>query len=877
MRDITDRKQAEEALRASERKYRLLTETMHDIVWTTDLNLRTTYVSPSVEKVLGFTVEERLAQDSRAQMTPESYARVQDLLCRELDRERENPGDPERTLTVEVEYYHKNGSTVWLENLISAVRNAEGSIVAIHGVSRNITDRKKAERRLQESEEKYRNLVENAGAVMFSIGAEGNISYLSPAFESVFGRNPSELIGQAIATCVHPDDLPEIARRAARVLTGVPDAEPLEWRVVLPWSGELRWVRVYSQPAFKGTSIVGLQGIMVDITDRKQAEEAIRESERRYRLLAENSTDVIWTTDLNLKTTYVSPSITRLSGRTAEEAMRETLKDVFTPASASLIKDALTEMVLRNRDERDGSISRVLELEIKYKDGSTIWTEATITLIPAQDGQPECILGVTRDITHRVLAEEAMRESEKRYRLLAENATDMIWVTDLNLKPTYISPSVSRLLGYSAEEAMVGTLEAAVAPASVDRSVKAFRQAMAAPAQELPGPTSSQRLELEFLHKDGSTIWLDTTLGFIRDADGQPVEIMGVLRDVTERRKAEKALRVSEERFRHLIDTTSDWVWETNEQGIYTYVSPMIHEILGYLPEEVLGREPSAIMSPRSASRMAKVFGSAVTSGTPFTFVEVTFMHKDGRQVTVEISGVPFFDEGGTVVRGYRGIARDITQRKLAEEQVQQSYQNLQRMLEGTIQAITLMVETRDLYTAGHQQRVTQLACAIAQEMGLSNERIQMIQMAGRLHDLGKLFIPIEILSKPGQLNEMELAIIKTHPRASFDILKNIEFPWPVADVVLQHHERVNGSGYPSGLSGEDILLEARILAVSDVVEAMSSHRPYRPALGVEKALKEIVQNKGILYDPDVVSACLRVFWEKHLVLGEETAEASAR
>ena len=198
-------------------------------------------------------------------------------------------------------------------------------------------------------------------------------------------------------------------------------------------------------------------------------------------------------------------------------------------------------------------------------------------------------------------------------------------------------------------------------------------------------------------------------------------------------------------------------------------------------------------------------------------------------------------------------------------------------MLEGTIQAITLMVETRDLYTAGHQQRVTQLACAIAQEMGLSNERIQMIQMAGRLHDLGKLFIPIEILSKPGQLNEMELAIIKTHPRASFDILKNIEFPWPVADVVLQHHERVNGSGYPSGLRGEDILLEARILAVSDVVEAMSSHRPYRPALGVEKALKEIVQNKGILYDPDVVSACLRVFWEKHLVLGEETAEASAR
>ncbi|OGO08065.1 MAG: hypothetical protein A2Y61_06860 [Chloroflexi bacterium RBG_13_60_13] len=719
--------------------------------------------------------------------------------------------------------------------------------------------------------------MENAGAVMFSVAADGSISYLSPAFESIFGRDPSELIGQPFASCVHPEDLPEIAKRAARVLTGVPDTDPMEWRVVLPWSGELRWVRVYSQPALKGTSIVGLQGIMVDVTQRKQADEAICESERRYRLLAENSTDVIWTTDLNLRATYISPSITRLTGLSMEQAIRATLDEAFTPASARIMLDTLKTMANRDGCGQNGPASEVIELEMKSKDGSTIWTETTIALIPAQGGQPDCILGVTRDITHRILAEEALRESEKRYRLLAENATDMIWVTDLNLKPTYISPSVSRLLGYSAEEAMVGTLETAVAPASVGRATKAFAQAMATTKDEPAGPSPSQRLELEFVRKDGSAIWLDTTVGFIRDAEGQPVEIMGVLRDITERREAEKALRVSEERFRHLIDTTSDWVWETDEKSVYTYVSPRIHEILGYLPEEVLGRIPSVIMSSRSAGRMAKVFGSAVTSGMPFTFVEVTFMHKDGHQVTVEISGVPFFDEGGTVVRGYRGIARDITQRKLAEEQVQQSYQNLQRMLEGTIQAITMMVETRDLYTAGHQQRVTQLACAIAQEMGLSNERIQMIHMAGRLHDLGKIFIPIEILSKPGQLNEMELAIIKTHPRASFDILKNIEFPWPVADVVLQHHERVNGSGYPSGLRGEDILLEARILAVSDVVEAMSSHRPYRPALGVEKALKEIVQNKGILYDPDVVSACLRVFWEKHLVLGEESAEASVR
>jgi HD-GYP domain-containing protein (c-di-GMP phosphodiesterase class II) len=157
---------------------------------------------------------------------------------------------------------------------------------------------------------------------------------------------------------------------------------------------------------------------------------------------------------------------------------------------------------------------------------------------------------------------------------------------------------------------------------------------------------------------------------------------------------------------------------------------------------------------------------------------------------------------------------------------------------------------------------VTDLACAIAQAMGLTNQQIQPIHMAGLLHDVGKILLPTEILTKPGRLNEIEFAMIKSHPRAGYDILKSIDFPWPIARMVLQHHERVNGTGYPEGARGEDILLEARILAVADVVEAMSSHRPYRAALGVDKALDEIVQNSGILYDQQVVAACVRVFRE---------------
>jgi len=155
---------------------------------------------------------------------------------------------------------------------------------------------------------------------------------------------------------------------------------------------------------------------------------------------------------------------------------------------------------------------------------------------------------------------------------------------------------------------------------------------------------------------------------------------------------------------------------------------------------------------------------------------------------------------------------------------------------------------------------VTKLAYAISREMGLPNDQIQRVRIAGLLHDLGKIFIPTEILSKPGQLSEVEFAIIKSHPQAGYEILKNIEFPWPIADIVIQHHERMDGSGYPAGLKDEEIVMEARILTVADVVEAMSSHRPYRPALGLDKALKEIVNNKGVFYDANVVEACMRVF-----------------
>jgi putative nucleotidyltransferase with HDIG domain len=228
-------------------------------------------------------------------------------------------------------------------------------------------------------------------------------------------------------------------------------------------------------------------------------------------------------------------------------------------------------------------------------------------------------------------------------------------------------------------------------------------------------------------------------------------------------------------------------------------------------------------------------------------------------------SGIPdaFMEEEISFLNQVAGdIAVGIRSLRLAQG-LAESLNRLQAMMQQTVETIAAILEMRDPYTAGHQRGATRLACAIAAEMGLDADRIAGLRVAGFLHDIGKIVVPAEILNRPGQLNKYEFNIIKTHSQVGCDILKNIDFPWPVSAIVLQHHERLDGSGYPAGLTGSDICPEARILAIADVVEAMASHRPYRPSLGIGEALAEITRHKGTLYDHEGVEACIRLFKEK--------------
>jgi len=318
----------------------------------------------------------------------------------------------------------------------------------------------------------------------------------------------------------------------------------------------------------------------------------------------------------------------------------------------------------------------------------------------------------------------------------------------------------------------------------------------------------------------------------------------------------------SEERFRALGENSPDIIYTLDAKGALTYINPACESLLGYTKDEVIGKYFTDFIKKEDRQGLVHIFKRVRDKGEIVKNVIGSIIKKDGFPLPLSMSGSPNFDSQGNLI-GLVGTMKDIT---ALEENVDQ----LQAALEGTIDALSSIVESRDPYTAGHQRRVTGVACAIAEEMFLPEDIIQGIRIASMIHDIGKIYVPAEILNKPGNLSTLELDMMKTHPEVGHNILKNIRFTHPVAQIVYQHHEKLDGSGYPQGISGSDILLEAKIIAVADVVEAMSSHRPYRPSIGLKKALEEISKSSGVFYDPEVVDACLKLFREKSFKIDKE-------
>ena len=325
---------------------------------------------------------------------------------------------------------------------------------------------------------------------------------------------------------------------------------------------------------------------------------------------------------------------------------------------------------------------------------------------------------------------------------------------------------------------------------------------------------------------------------------------------------AHQKIKESEERFRSLSENAPDIIYTLGIKGKFTYINPVVETILGYRPEEIIGRYFIDIVRKEDVHRCIEFFKQVRDHQQTIKEEMGILLHKDGTERYFSFSCAPNFDSESHFI-GVVGTFKNMTDIRKSEMELKKSFEKLQSVMSSTIDAISIIVESRDPYTAGHQRRVTQLATAIAGELALSKEKIDLIRMGSLIHDIGKIYIPSEILTKPMKLNDIEYAMIKSHPEVARKILKQVDFIPTVVDMVYQHHERIDGSGYPRKLKRDDILIEARILAVADTVEAMATHRPYRASLGIEKALEEIENQRGILYDEAVADACLVLFREK--------------
>ena len=575
-------------------------------------------------------------------------------------------------------------------------------------------------------------------------------------------------------------------------------------------------------------------------SDRGQTEADLRESERKYRLIAENTADLIMILDMNMRFTYISPAVMRLRGFTVEEAMRQTIDQVLTPESLGLVQTVFENAMEREAGGlNDSNIIRMLELEHYRKDSSIAWMEVSLSFLRGREGKPEGVLIVSRDVTERKEAEEEMQKMAS----IVKHSIEVVSLTDPEGNMVFLNETGCRMLGIEPAR-MTGKSIMDIIPGELQPM---FRTQV----MSILNKGGSWEGDLQYRNQKTGKLFDVYTMAYAikNPASGAPRYFASVSLDITER-------KVMEENYRSIFDNAREGIFRTTPEGRFVLANRAMARILGYDSPEALIDGVTDIpgqlyIHPEERSQTLEFLEREGYVKN----AEVQWKRKDGATIWVHRTMRAVRDEKGKILY-LEGLVTDITDRKKSVDQ-------LRKALVDTIQAIASIVESRDPYTAGHQRRVADLAAAIAAEMGLSVELIEGLRMAGVIHDIGKVSVPSDILNMPRKLTDIEFSLIKTHAKSGYEMVKDIEFPWPIARMILEHHERINGSGYPNGLTGDRLLLESRILAVADVVEAMATHRPYRAALSLDVAMDEITKNRGVIYDPDAVDACLRLFREK--------------
>ncbi len=705
---------------------------------------------------------------------------------------------------------------------------------------------RQAEKQLAESEAMFRTLAEQSPS-MILISSKEAVVYANDRCEQMLGYSRNDICrpGFDLLALMAPEDREKSRAHLERLAEG---EGPSAWECALMTRDGRR---LFTQINGRRISFQGEQAILLvvtDITRLKRTEEQLR-----HILASTPAVHYVCRWDgVRWLPVFISPNLKAVFGHAPEAVLGDGewwWKHVHPEERERVManfKDALAS----------GAKRYVHEYRFRKADGEWRWVHDALNIVRDDHGRPREIVGSWLDVSER----RAMEEALQRQAMEAEEARQatLLMLEDLN---------ESRARIEEAKRQWEATFDAVTEPVFVHdeeggilRANRAYAKAAGCkidacigrpywqvfPKQEGPLPSCRRAMEKgkeereeEEVRTDDGRIWRSHAYA-LRDARGRPFAVH-FMHDETETVQARQALAELSSNLKQLMDRNSEGIIVVDGEGRIQEANPAAIRMLEKDRDELIG---------------SSFFGLPLAEGE--TEMDFRTSNQGVRRIMLRSAPGRWLGKQATFV-----WLHDRTEEIAAAEALRASHVKLRSALEGTIQAIATAVEARDPYTAGHQRRVAELAAAIADEMGLDLLVVEGIHLGAQCHDLGKIHIPAEILAKPTRLTKIEYELIKTHPQVGYDILKAVDFPWPVADIAHQHHERLDGSGYPQGLKGDGIRLEARIVAVADVVEAMASHRPYRAGLGMDRALAEIERGRGSIYDADAVDACLRLFRER--------------
>jgi len=606
------------------------------------------------------------------------------------------------------------------------------------------------------------------------------------------------------------------------------------------------------------------------IARHRETETRLRETEEMYRNLADSSPVGLYLL-VQGKFHFLNAQFERSTGYRADELIGQDALFMVHPEDREKVRRDAIEMLR-------GMRTTPYEFRTITKGGQTRWILGTVASIPFWGER--AVLGNHMDISEQKEARQKLDE----LKTLEASILDALPVAVIGLRERQIisaNRAVEAIFGWKPEEIIGRNTRL------LYRSDEEFEEI----GRHFYPVLERQRIfseEFPCRHRDGHDILCFVSTSRI-GANLEGKRIVATYEDITERKRAEAALKGSEERLRAILEGSPTPTFVIDRSHRLIGWNKALEELTGVRSDDVIDTDGhSKILYGEKRPTVADLLvdGAADLTAEIRKWYGGHYRRSELLEEAYEATG-PFSFPGkephwlhftSAAIRDAKGgmigaieTMTDISPLKRAEDELRENVERLKKVMSGVIRAIDVIVETRDPYTAGHQHQVARLATTIATEMGLPADTVEAIYVAASIHDLGKIYVPAEILSKPGRISDIERGFIRTHPQVGYDILKSIDFPWPIAEIVLQHHERMDGSGYPRGLKDGDIRIEARILGLADVVESMGSHRPYRPTLGIEKALDEIRTNRGILYDSDVVDVCLALFQEKGFRF-EETA-----